>query len=191
MDDGLTLGVDVGTSSVKVCVSDGRASVYAKSAPTGATVAGHRRQDGDERDVSDIFDAFRRCLGELSSERFTEKVRAIDTFKTRVAGNRFLFFSPPPPTQRAAKRVRNRIHPFGLCHYDSRQKTTRFAYKFTALENIAFLFYNRPEYISITPEVIILVDMLFDLRCVRVSFVYTKTILYTHNFRAKYSLRIS
>lgn len=73
--DGLILGIDVGTSSVKVSVLDGHASrrsvLYAKSVPTRAkTDASHR--NGHEQDVIRIVEAMRLCLG--SSANLMKKV---------------------------------------------------------------------------------------------------------------------
>lgn len=69
----LILGIDVGTSSVKVSLMDGRTSkpVYGNSVPTRAK-ASPSHESGDEQDVTSIFRAMRECL--QMPGRLTEKV---------------------------------------------------------------------------------------------------------------------
>lgn len=69
----LILGIDIGTSSVKVSLLDSCTlkSVYAKSVPTKAKI-NSSHQKGDEQDVIKIFKALSECLE--SSKNFMNKV---------------------------------------------------------------------------------------------------------------------
>lgn len=60
---GLVLGIDIGTSSVKVSVLDSQTleSVYAKSIPTKAKINSHHPK-GDEQDAIKIFKSMQECL---------------------------------------------------------------------------------------------------------------------------------
>lgn len=63
----LTLGIDIGTSSVKVSLLDGRAleTVYAKSVQTKARITDPSHAKGDEQDVIAIFESMRECLNSV------------------------------------------------------------------------------------------------------------------------------
>lgn len=59
----LILGIDIGTSSVKISLLDSstQKSVYTKSIPTNAKL-NSSHQKGDEQDVFKIFNALQECL---------------------------------------------------------------------------------------------------------------------------------
>lgn len=59
----LVLGIDIGTSSVKVSLLDSHTlkSVYSKSIATKAKI-NSSHQKGDEQDVSKIFKAMLQCF---------------------------------------------------------------------------------------------------------------------------------
>lgn len=59
----LILGIDIGTSSIKVTLLDCHTlkSVYAKSIPTKANIT-PSYQKGDEQDVIKIFRILQKCL---------------------------------------------------------------------------------------------------------------------------------
>lgn len=59
----LILGIDIGTSSVKISLLDSHIlkSVYSKSIPTKANITSNH-QKGDEQDVSKIFKTLQECL---------------------------------------------------------------------------------------------------------------------------------
>lgn len=59
----LILGIDIGTSSVKISLLDSctSKSVYAKSVPTKAKIY-PSHQKGDEQDVVKILEAMQECL---------------------------------------------------------------------------------------------------------------------------------
>lgn len=59
----LILGIDLGTSSVKVSLLDSHTSksIYAKSIPTKAKI-NPSHQKGDEQDVGKIFKAMIECF---------------------------------------------------------------------------------------------------------------------------------
>lgn len=59
----LILGIDIGTSSVKITLLDSRTSksIYAKSVPTNAKI-NPSHKNGDEQDVVKIFNAMQECL---------------------------------------------------------------------------------------------------------------------------------
>lgn len=61
--ESLILGMDVGTSSIKVSLMDGRTpkSVYTKVVSTKANVSASHKK-GDEQDVIKIFQTMRECL---------------------------------------------------------------------------------------------------------------------------------
>jgi sedoheptulokinase len=69
----LILGIDMGTSSVKISLLDSwtSKSVYAKSVPTKAKI-NPSHQNGDEQDVVNILKAMRECL--KSPGKIMEKV---------------------------------------------------------------------------------------------------------------------
>jgi sedoheptulokinase len=69
----LILGIDIGTSSVKISLLDSwtSKSVYAKSVPTKAKI-NPSHQNGDEQDVVNILKAMRECL--KSPGKIMEKV---------------------------------------------------------------------------------------------------------------------
>lgn len=74
----LILGIDVGTSSVKISLLDSVTlkSVFAKSIPTNAKI-NPSHQKGDEQDVFKIFDTLQECLklsGNLMNKVFYEFV---------------------------------------------------------------------------------------------------------------------
>lgn len=71
--ENLILGIDIGTSSVKVALLDCHTSksVYAKSIPTNAKI-NPSHPNGDEQDVFKIFNALRECL--KSAEDLMKKV---------------------------------------------------------------------------------------------------------------------
>jgi len=73
----LILGIDIGTSSVKVSLLDSYTSksIYAKSVPTTAKIDSSH-QKGDEQDVVKILKAMQECL--KSPGKIMEKV---NTFK--------------------------------------------------------------------------------------------------------------
>lgn len=60
----LTLGIDIGTSSVKVSLLDTRTlkSVYAKSVRTKAQIINPNHEKADEQDVIKIFKSLQECL---------------------------------------------------------------------------------------------------------------------------------
>ncbi|XP_001952623.3 sedoheptulokinase isoform X1 [Acyrthosiphon pisum] len=72
----LILGIDIGTSSVKVSLLDSctSKSIYAKSVPTMAKI-NPSHQKGDEQDVVNILKAMKQCL--KSPGKIMEKVKAI------------------------------------------------------------------------------------------------------------------
>lgn len=59
----LILGIDIGTSSVKIILLDINTSksIYAKSVPTNAKIS-PSHPNGDEQDVAKIFSAMQECL---------------------------------------------------------------------------------------------------------------------------------
>lgn len=59
----LILGIDIGTSSVKISLLDSSTlkSVFAKSVPTKAKINSSHKK-GDEQDVIKIFEALLECL---------------------------------------------------------------------------------------------------------------------------------
>lgn len=59
----LILGIDIGTSSVKMSILDSHTlkSVFAKSIPTKANII-PSHQKGDEQDVIKIFKTLQKCL---------------------------------------------------------------------------------------------------------------------------------
>lgn len=61
--ESLILGMDVGTSSIKVSLMDGRTrkSVYTKVVSTKANVSPSHKK-GNEQDVIKIFQTMRECL---------------------------------------------------------------------------------------------------------------------------------
>lgn len=61
--ESLILGMDVGTSSIKVSLMDSRTpkSVYTKVVPTKANVSSSHKK-GDEQDVIKIFQTMKECL---------------------------------------------------------------------------------------------------------------------------------
>jgi len=69
----LILGIDIGTSSVKISLLDSwtSKSVYAKSVPTKAKI-NPSHQNGDEQDVVKILKAMRECF--KSPGKIMEKV---------------------------------------------------------------------------------------------------------------------
>lgn len=69
----LILGIDIGTSSVKVSILDSYTSksIYAKSVPTVAKI-NPSHQKGDEQDVVKILKAMKQCL--KSPGKMMEKV---------------------------------------------------------------------------------------------------------------------
>lgn len=62
------LGIDIGTSSVKVSLLDCHTSksVYAKSQPTNAKIS-PSHPNGDEQDVVNIFIAMLECLKSIGN----------------------------------------------------------------------------------------------------------------------------
>lgn len=64
----LILGIDIGTSSVKVALLDCHTSksVYAKSLPTNAKIS-PSHPNGDEQDVIKIFNAMQECLKSIGN----------------------------------------------------------------------------------------------------------------------------
>ncbi|KAE9540071.1 hypothetical protein AGLY_005323 [Aphis glycines] len=74
--DKLILGIDIGTSSVKISLLDSSTSksIYAKSVPTKAKTSSSH-QKGDEQDVFNILKAMQECL--KSPGKIMEKVKAI------------------------------------------------------------------------------------------------------------------
>lgn len=71
--DKLILGIDIGTSSVKISLLDSSTSksIYAKSVPTKAKTSSSH-QKGDEQDVFNILKAMQECL--KSPGKIMEKV---------------------------------------------------------------------------------------------------------------------
>jgi len=69
----LILGIDIGTSSIKISLLDSLTSksVYAKSVPTKANI-NSCNQKGDEQDVVKILKAMKECLN--SPGKMMEKV---------------------------------------------------------------------------------------------------------------------
>lgn len=65
----LVLGIDIGTSSVKISLMDPRTlkSVYAKSVLSKAKIISSHK-DGDEQDVIKIIEALRKCLQQPSGD---------------------------------------------------------------------------------------------------------------------------
>ena len=68
----LTLGIDLGTTSVKICLldTDTQSEVFSTSEPTKASIIG-LEAGKDEQDVNKIIDAVHVCL-----MRITDKTRA-------------------------------------------------------------------------------------------------------------------
>lgn len=65
--DKLTLGIDIGTSSVKVSLLDGRTlkTIYAKSVRTNARLTDPSHVKGDEQDAIAILESMRECLNSV------------------------------------------------------------------------------------------------------------------------------
>lgn len=73
------LGIDIGTSSVKICVSDnqGHKPVDSKSVPCLAKVSS-KHPRGNEQNVFTIFKAFKKCLSAFP-ENLLKQVHLLKT----------------------------------------------------------------------------------------------------------------
>jgi sedoheptulokinase len=63
------LGIDIGTTSVKVCVvNDGKEVVAKHTKETEAKIQSEEGVDGDEQDVEAIISALDYCVSQLSKD---------------------------------------------------------------------------------------------------------------------------